>query len=215
MPQKTLLITDFFSKCRSTTVSNAALFEKSMKVIKVEEQSVIKHDLLEADLDQCMPNLPLQPNTTTSIRKSQYTNTNYIVLIFNIFLATTDVHDTIKSEEDKIDPPFKASPSKSSIPSRIKFVRHHSAPLHHRSPVKMRERLMEHQDLEEIRARIRVFRNDLYKYKSTYSRSPIKRPPNINGGDTTPSPFKLPKPQTPIKRYKDEAVFTNTNKFFF
>jgi hypothetical protein len=94
------------------------------------------------------------------------------------------------------------SPSKSSIPSRIKFVRHHSAPLHHRSPIKMRERLMEQQDLEEIRARIRAFRNDLYKYKSTYTRSPVKRP-NIIGGDTTPSPFKLPTPQTPTKRYKN------------
>ncbi len=66
MPQKTLLITDFFSKCRSTTVSNAALFEKPMKVIKVEEQSIIKHELIEADLDQCTPNLPIE---TTSIRK--------------------------------------------------------------------------------------------------------------------------------------------------
>jgi len=66
----------------------------------------------------------------------------------------------------------------------------------------MRERLMEQQDLEEIRARIRAFRNDLYKYKSTYSRSPVKRP-NIIGGDTTPSPFKLPSPQTPAKRYKN------------
>jgi hypothetical protein len=63
----------------------------------------------------------------------------------------------------------------------------------------MRERLMEQQDLEEIRTRIRAFRNDLYKYKSTYSRSPIKRL-NSTGGDTTPSPFKLPTPQTPVKR---------------
>jgi hypothetical protein len=66
----------------------------------------------------------------------------------------------------------------------------------------MRERLMEQQDLEEIRARIRTFRNDLYKYKSTYSRSPIKRLNIIGIGDTTPSPFKLPAPQTPVKRYK-------------
>jgi hypothetical protein len=66
----------------------------------------------------------------------------------------------------------------------------------------MRERLMEQQDLEEIRARIRAFRNDLYKYKSTYTRSPVKHP-NIIGGYTTPSPFKLPTPQTPTKRYKN------------
>jgi len=70
MPQKTLLITDFFSKCRSTTVSNAALFEKPMKVIKVEEQSAVKHELFEANLDQCTPNLPLEANSTTLIRKN-------------------------------------------------------------------------------------------------------------------------------------------------
>ena len=64
----------------------------------------------------------------------------------------------------------------------------------------MRERLMEQQDLEEIRTRIRAFRNDLYKYKSTYARSPIKRLNSSTGGDTTPSPFKLPGPQTPVKR---------------
>jgi hypothetical protein len=110
----------------------------------------------------------------------------------------------MKSEDlvsDETTPLPEASPSKSAIPSRLKFVRHHSAPLHHRSPIKMRERLMEQQDLEDIRARIRVFRNDLYKYKSTYTRSPIKRP-YIIGGDATPSPFKLPAPQTPVKRYK-------------
>ena len=156
MPQKTLLITDFFAKCRSTTVSNAALFEKPVKVIKVDEHSIIKHDSLESE-------------------------------------------EILSAKTDEVT---KTSPSKSSIPSRIKFVRHHSAPLHHRSPVKMRERLMEHQDLEEIRARIRAFRNDLYKYKSTYSRSPIKRPNNTTG-DSTPSPFKLPAPQTPLKRYND------------
>jgi hypothetical protein len=66
MPQKTLLITDFFSKCRSTTISNAALFEKPMKVIKVEEQSIIKHELLEANLDQCTPNLSLTADSTTT-----------------------------------------------------------------------------------------------------------------------------------------------------
>jgi len=71
MPQKTLLITDFFSKCRSSTVSNAALFEKSIKVIKVEEQPVIKHELLTVeDLDQHTPNLSLEINSTTSIRKN-------------------------------------------------------------------------------------------------------------------------------------------------
>ncbi|CAF4307876.1 unnamed protein product, partial [Adineta steineri] len=117
MPQKTLLITDFFSKCHSTTTSNAALFEKPMKVIKVEEES----KLFE----------------TTSVPKSP-------------------------------------------IPTRIKFVRHQSAPLHHRSPIKMREHTIEPQDLEEIRARIRAYRIELHKYKSTYSRSPIKRF-NTNG----------------------------------
>lgn len=152
MPQRTLLITDFFSKCRSTTVSNAALFEKPMKVIQIEEEST--------DLDQCTP--PQEIN---------------------------------QSEEHRCD----VSPSKSSIPSRIKFVRHHSAPLHHRSPVKMRERPLEQQDLEDIRTRIRAFRNDLYKYKSTYSRSPIKRL-NSTGADPITSPFKIPAPQTPVKR---------------
>ena len=111
----------------------------------------------------------------------------------------------IRSEETDQLP--ETSPLKSSIPSRIKFVRHHSAPLHHRSPVKMRERLMEQQDLDEIRTRIRAYRNDLYKYKSTYSRSPIKRPLTI--GDTTLSPFKLPGPQTPSKRYREKKRFSS------
>jgi hypothetical protein len=66
MPQKTLLITDFFSKCRSTTISNAALFDKPMKVIKVEEQSTIKDELLKTDLDQCTPNLSLTKDSTTT-----------------------------------------------------------------------------------------------------------------------------------------------------
>jgi hypothetical protein len=78
----------------------------------------------------------------------------------------------------------------------------------------MRERLMEQQDLEEIRTRIRAFKNDLYKYKSTYTRSPIKRL-NIIEGSTTPSPFKLPAPQTPVKRYKNQLIFFHNNKFFF
>ena len=160
MPQRTLLITDFFSKCHSTTASNAALFEKSMKVIKVEETA--QDELLQIDFDQCTP-----PSS----------------------------QETIQSEE----PPSIASPTKSAIPSRMKFVRHHSAPLHHRSPVKMRERPMEQQDLEEFRTRIRAFRADLYKYKSTYSRSPIKRLTST-GADLSTSPFKIPSPQTPIKR---------------
>jgi hypothetical protein len=104
-----------------------------------------------------------------------------------------------------------SSPYKSSIPSRIKFVRHHSAPLHHRSPVKMRERLMEQQDLEDIRTRIRAFRNDLYKYKSTYTRSPIKRL-NSTGGEVHLSPFKHPSPQTPVKRYKNRIIFLKNNQ---
>jgi len=117
-----------------------------------------------------------------------------IIWIFPSILVTTE------TLSDKTDQLPETSLPKSSIPTRIKFVRHHSAPLHHRSPIKMRERLMEQQDLEEIRTRIRAYRNDLYKYKSTYSRSPIKRL-NSNG-DTTLSPFKLPAPQTPVKRYK-------------
>jgi hypothetical protein len=116
-----------------------------------------------------------------------------IIWIFPSILVTTE------TLSDKTDQLPETSLPKSSIPTRIKFVRHHSAPLHHRSPIKMRERLMEQQDLEEIRTRIRAYRNDLYKYKSTYSRSPIKRL-NTNG-DTTLSPFKLPAPQTPVKRY--------------
>ena len=97
------------------------------------------------------------------------------------------------------------SPLKSSIPSQIKFARHHSAPLHHRSPIKMRERLMGQEDLEDIRKRIRAFRNDLYKYKLTYSRSPIKRPCIIM--DTPSSPFKLPVPRTSLKRYHSHRSF--------
>lgn len=158
MSQRTLLITDFFSKCHPTNISNATLFDKPMKVIKVEDQ---QSPSLETDLDQCTPNPPL--------------------------------------EEAATDPLSENTHGKSSIPIRIKFVRHHSAPIHHRSPVKMRERHMEQQDLEEIRTRIRAFRNDLYKYKSTYSRSPIKRSNML--GDITTSPFKHPSPQTPVKRY--------------
>lgn len=129
---------------------------------------------------------------------------NFLTFIIYILSILATIEDTIKTEEnvsDKTNPLSQNSPLKSSIPSRIKFVRHHSAPLHHRSPVKMRERLMEQQDLEEMQARIRVFRQDLYKYKSTYCRSPIKRS-NIIGGDIRSSPFKIPLPQTPPKRYK-------------
>lgn len=128
MSQRTLLITDFFSSTRSTSVSNANLFDKPTKT--------------EIEFDRRTP----------------------------------------------------SPPAKSSIPTRIQFVRHHSAPLHHRSPVKMRERPIEQQDLEDIRTRIRAYRTDLYKYKSSYSRSPIKRF-NSTGGELPPSPFK-----TPIKR---------------
>ena len=78
----------------------------------------------------------------------------------------------------------------------------------------MRERLMEQQDLEEIRARIRAYRTDLYKYKSTYTRSPIKRF-NTTGTDTPSSPFKLPTAQTPVKRYKIVSISLNSIKFFF
>jgi hypothetical protein len=66
MPQRTLLITDFFSKCRSTSVSNATLFEKPMKVIKVDEQSTIKDELSETDLDQCIPDLPITTDPTAA-----------------------------------------------------------------------------------------------------------------------------------------------------
>lgn len=162
MPQRTLLITDFFSKCHSTTVSNTALFDKSMKVIKIEETS--QDDLLQTEFDQCTPSPP-------------------------------SPQETIQSKEQS----SIASPSKSAVLSRVKFVRHQSAPLHHRSPVKMRERPLEQQELEEIRTRIRAFRTDLYKYKSTYSRSPIKRL-NSTGTDPSTSPFKIPAPQTPVKR---------------
>jgi hypothetical protein len=72
MPQKTLLITDFFSKCHSTTVSNAALFEKPMKVIKVDEPSIVKDELLDANLDQCIPTLPFETTTATTIRNSRF-----------------------------------------------------------------------------------------------------------------------------------------------
>jgi hypothetical protein len=60
MPQKTLLITDFFSKCRSTTVSNSALFEKPTKVIKAEEQAEVKYELPH----QCITNLPPEKDST-------------------------------------------------------------------------------------------------------------------------------------------------------
>lgn len=149
MPQRTLLITDFFSKCHSTSASNAALFEKSTKVIKTDKQSTIKKEVIDVD-----------PN------------------------------------------PF-ISNEKPSIPSRIKFVRHQSAPLHHRSPVKARDKPIGQEELEEIRTRIRAFRNDLYKYKSTYSRSPIK--PNANFGDKLISPFKSP--STPIKSFPSSPAY--------
>lgn len=67
MPQKTLLITDFFSKCRSTAISNAALFEKPIKVIKVNEQPIVKNELFESNLDQCTPNPPLETTSTRNI----------------------------------------------------------------------------------------------------------------------------------------------------
>ncbi|CAF2744215.1 unnamed protein product [Rotaria sp. Silwood2] len=193
MPQRTLLITDFFAKCRSTSASNAALFEKPMKVIKIDEQSIIKHEQIDVNLDQCTPNLSLEANTSSS-------------------LSTTENHDTIQSNEilsDNKGSLRETSSTKSLIPSRIKFVRHHSAPLHHRSPIKMREGSIEQQDLDDIRARIRTFRNDLYKYKSTYSRSPMKRPNII--GDILSSPFKHPTPQTPVKSYPSIPAYERFN----
>lgn len=87
---------------------------------------------------------------------------------------------------------------KSSIPSRLKFVRHQSAPLHHRSPVKMRDRDTEQIDLTEIKEQIRSYRMELYKFKSNYSRSPIKRVPQLTNLPT--SPFKHSAPTTPVKR---------------
>jgi hypothetical protein len=76
----------------------------------------------------------------------------------------------------------------------------------------MRERFAEQVDLEDMRARIRAFRNDLYKYKSTYSRSPIKRPNLL--GDPTLSPFKQPGPPSPMKRYEEQAFNFNNIKLF-
>lgn len=155
MSQRTLLITDFFSSTRSTSVSNASLFDKSTKT------------LAQVEFDQRTPSPP--PSVASE----------------------DEIPDVI---------------SKPSIPSRITFVRHHSAPLHHRSPIKMRERPMEQQDLEDIRARIRAYRTDLYKYKSSYSRSPIKRF-HSTGGEAPPSPFKMPTPQTPVKSHPSLPAF--------
>ncbi|CAF0855703.1 unnamed protein product [Rotaria sordida] len=186
MPQRTLLITDFFTKCRSTSASHATLFEKPMKVIKINEQSNTKQELINVDFDQCTPNISLEENITSSI-------------------STTKNHDTIESSEiisNNNEPLQETSSIKSSISTRIKFVRHHSAPLHHRSPIKIRENAIAQQDLEDIRTRIRAFRNDLYKYKSTYSRSPIKRSNII--GDVSSSPFKHP---TPVKSYPSVPAY--------
>jgi len=149
--QRSLLITDFFSSTRSTSVSNANLFEKSMKITKIDEKCEIEFN----------PQCP--PSPSPSIASED---------------GISDVN------------------AKSSIPSRLKFVRHHSAPLHHRSPVKTREQPIDQQDLDDIRTRIRAYRTDLYKYKASYSRSPIKRF-HSTGNETPPSPFKI---QTPIKR---------------
>ena len=84
MSQRTLLITDFFSKCRSTTVSNAVLFEKPIKVIKVEEQSVTKQELLETDLDQCTPNLSSETNSPIQICKNSFANIFNISFVYNM-----------------------------------------------------------------------------------------------------------------------------------
>ncbi|CAF3328191.1 unnamed protein product [Rotaria sp. Silwood1] len=194
MPQRTLLITDFFAKCRSTSTSNATLFDKPMKVIKIDERSNKKYEEVDVNLHQSTPNLlPLEVNTPLSI-------------------STIDNPDTTQRNEiisDNTDSLPKTSSTKSLIPSRIKFVRHRSAPLHHRSPIKMREASIEQQDLEDIRARIHAFRNDLYKYKSIYSRSPIKRSNII--GDALSSPFKYPPPHTPIKSYPSIPAYERFN----
>ncbi|CAF3281953.1 unnamed protein product [Rotaria socialis] len=203
MSQRTLLITDFFSKCRSTSVSNAALFDKPVKVIKIDEPSIIKNEFFDADLDQCTPNLPLETNTALSTCNLSLIPENLSFRYhLKSILAPTENRISIESNEiisaNKDELP-QTSAIKSSVASRIKFVRHHSAPLHHRSPIKMREGSIGQQELEEIRTRIRVFRNDLYKYKSTHSRSPIKRPNII--GDVLTSPFKHPTQLTPVKSY--------------
>jgi hypothetical protein len=69
MSQRTVLITDFFSASRSTTVSNSTLLQKPIKVIQVEQQPIIKHELFEANFDQCTP---------TSIRKHLFVDTEQI-----------------------------------------------------------------------------------------------------------------------------------------
>ena len=105
--------------------------------------------------------------------------------------------EATQADGDPILPSARTT-AKPSFPARVKFVRHQSAPLHHRSPVKSRERPMEEQELNEMRAQIRAFRSDLYKYKAAYSRSPSKRWPHA--GDPPTSPFKSPARQTPVKR---------------
>lgn len=91
------------------------------------------------------------------------------------------------------------SPIKSSVPNRVKFVRHQSAPLHHRSPVKTRDRPDEQMDMTEFQEQMRAYRMELYKFKSSYSRSPIKQRPTVMN-DSPTSPFKQSAPSTPVKR---------------
>ena len=176
MPQRTLLITDFFAKRHPSSVPNTVHFDKPIKVIKVEDD---QPKVRESDLDQCAPNPPL---AITATCRDLLKERERAYSIFSSFSATAAA----------------MSPAKSSIPSRIQFVRHHSAPLHHRSPVKVRDCLTEPQDVEDMRTRIHAFRRELYKYKSTYSRSPVKRSSII--GDPITSPFRHPSPQTPVKR---------------
>lgn len=106
-----------------------------------------------------------------------------------------NVSETTENSIQKLPFEFN-SPKKSTIGGRLKFVRHQSAPLHHRSPVKSREPLMNEQNLDDIRAEIRTYRMELYKYKTSYTRSPIKRVAS-SGFESPKSPFKHP---TPVKR---------------
>lgn len=169
MAHQSALMTDFFPQCHSSTTFNTSLSQKAIE-----------------ELDVC----PSDGSSSTSTGK--YPHILHPRTVYPLSVKT----EMTQSDEMLVD--MNVSKAKPSFPSRVKFVRHQSAPLHHRSPVKMRERPMEQEELNEMRAKIRAFRSDMYKYKAAYSRSPNKRCQHT--GDVPTSPFKSPAPQTPGKR---------------
>ena len=89
MAQRTLLITDFFPKCRSTSVSNGALLKKSLNDVKLPKHSTIQNKVFDDNLNQCISNIPLDDSTMSPIRRSSFKEVHIIILISDRYFSKT------------------------------------------------------------------------------------------------------------------------------